>query len=116
MHIVVMVLLLFQTGPPDDDAWIAGYASAILERDFNARGKVDVHQGVLTLSENTLQDKDRDKVVAAFSRIKGVRSVVIASAGAPPPTPATGGGWSLFPEERLFDPPRAWPPWPHLRH
>ena len=116
MPLLIALMVLLQAEPPPDDAWIAGYASAILERDFDARGKVDVRQGVLTLSEDTLQDKDRDKVIAALSRIKGVRQVVILAGGAnhPAPGPATGGGWSLLPEERLFEPLLADPRWPHF--
>jgi hypothetical protein len=120
MSIILVLLILLQAEPPSDDAWISGYASAILERDFNARGKIEVRQGVLTLSEDTLKDKDREKVIAALSRIKGVREVVILKKGEDPqvsppaPVPATGGGWSLFPEERLFEPLLADPRWPHF--
>jgi uncharacterized protein DUF1207 len=116
MPLPIVLILLLQAEPPSDDAWIAGYASAILERDFDARGKVEVRQGVLTLSEDTLQDKDRDKVIAALSRIKGVRQVVILPGGANPsaPSPSTGGGWSFLPEERLFEPLLADPRWPHF--
>jgi hypothetical protein len=120
MPVFIALAFLFQAEPPSDDAWIAGYATAILERDFDARGRVDAHQGVLTLSEDTLKDKDREKVIAALSRIKGVRQVVILPDGTDPPgsfparVPATGGGWSLFPEERLFDPLLADPRWPHF--
>ncbi len=77
MPLPIVLMFLLQTEPPSDDAFFCGDATAILERDFDARGKVDVHQGVLTLSEDTLQDKDRDKVITALSRIKGLRQVVI---------------------------------------
>jgi len=113
----MILSVLFQAEPSSEDGWISGYATAILERDFDARGMVTVHEGVLTLSADTLKDKDREKVVAALSRIKGVRRVVILergeeSPGTPPaPLPATGGGWSLFPEERLFEPLLADPRW-----
>lgn len=116
MTISLALICLLQAEPTPDDAWIAGYATAILERDFDARGKVDVRQGVLTLSEDTLKDKDREKVIAALSRIQGVRQVVVLAGGADPPAraPATGGGWSLFPEGRLFEPLLADPRWPHF--
>jgi hypothetical protein len=116
MLLPIVLMVLLQTGASSDDAWIAGYAGAILERDFDARGKVGVRRGVLTLSEHNLQDKDRDKVIAALSRIKGVRQVVILAGNMDrsAPGPATGGGWSLFPEERLFEPLLADPRWPHF--
>src|SRR5207302_1490357 len=120
MMISMILWVLFQAEPPPDDGWISGYATAILERDFNARGKVTVHEGVLTLSPDTLKDNDREKVTGALSRIKGVRRVVILekeveSPDSPPALlPTTGGGWSLFPEERLFEPLLADPRWPHF--
>jgi hypothetical protein len=98
MPMLFVLMILLQAEPPSDDAWISGYASAILERDFNARGKIEVRQGVLTLSEDTLKDNDREKVIAALSRIKGVRQVVILKKGEdtqpspPTPGPSTGGG------------------------
>jgi hypothetical protein len=64
MPMLFVLLILLQAESASDDAFIRGYATAILERDFDARGKIDVHQGVLTLSEDSLQDKDRDKVIA----------------------------------------------------
>lgn len=114
MPISIALLLLLQAGTTADDAFIGGYATAILERDFDARGKVDVQGGVLTLRADDLGDKDREQVIAALSRIQGVRRVVIVPGGAPAPQPATGGGWSLFPEERLFGPLIADPRWPHF--
>jgi len=120
MLISLIFVVLFQNEPSPDDGWISGYATAILERDFDARGKVVVHEGVLTLNSDTLKDNDREKVIAALSRIKGVRRVVIFEKGEespgvlPAPLPATGGGWSFFPEERLFAPLLADPRWPHF--
>ena len=55
-------------------------------------------------------------MIAALSRIKGVRRVVILAGGTnlSAPSPATGGGWSFLPEERLFEPLLADPRWPHF--
>jgi hypothetical protein len=51
MPLFIVLNFLLQTEATSDDAFTGGYATAILERDFDARGKVDVRQGVLTLSE-----------------------------------------------------------------
>jgi hypothetical protein len=56
MPTLFVLLILLQAEPPSQDTWIGGYAGAILERDFDARGKIDVRQGVLTLTEDTLKD------------------------------------------------------------
>lgn len=104
------------------DAFIAGYATAILEREFSLTGDavvVNVHEGTITLSADAIKDGDREKVVAALSRISGVRQVVMAEGKPQPPAspaapPITGGGWALFPDERLFSPLLADPRWPHF--
>jgi len=64
MPTLFVLQILLQAESPSDDAFIHGHATAILERDFDARGKIDVHLGVLTLSEDPLQDKDRDQGIA----------------------------------------------------
>jgi hypothetical protein len=109
----------------DGDAFIAGYASSVLERDFAMTGvSVRVEKGVITLHALDLIGHDREKVVAALSRIRGVRAVRILDPDAPPPaeteppaiTPASNrrGGWQFLPDNRIFDPLLADPRWPHF--
>jgi len=111
-----------------DDSFIAGYATAILEREFEGKKvSVRVADGVIFLQAKDVQGRDRDRIVAALSRIAGVREVRIEelpaqppAPGAPPPkadqssTGVTGGKWQAFPEERLFSPLLADPRWPHF--
>lgn len=102
-----------------NDEFIVGYVTAILERDFSLTDDsfdIRVSQGTVTLNAGKIQERDRDKVVAALSRIRGVRRVVIVDGAprSPAVPPYTGGGWSLFPDERLFRPLVADPRWPHF--
>lgn len=120
MPLAFLLLLAAQTEP--DDPFIAGYATAILERDFSLPGaRVAVLDGVIRLSEEDLRDKDRAKIVAALLRIRGVRNVTVDAAVdggraplRPDALPVTGGGWKLFADERLFSPLLADPRWPRF--
>jgi hypothetical protein len=106
-----------------DDSFIRGYATAILEREFSLRtAGVEVRGGILTMRESDLGETPREKVRAVLARIPGVKEIrfIPAAPGdsGPPPRPqpvrSMGGGWSLFPEERLFQPLIADPRWPHF--
>jgi hypothetical protein len=116
MILMLLVALQVQNGPPPDDEYISGYATAILERDFDAKGKVEVHDGVVTIRSDLLKEQDREKAVTALSRIRGVKRVDLLPPDAPvtPARPPEEGGWTLFPEGRLFDPLLADPRWPHF--
>jgi hypothetical protein len=92
-----------------DDAYVRGYAAAVLEREFSLKGvDVLVDNGEVTLRGDVLRDVDRDKVRAALSKIAGVRSVSFEDG------PRTPEGWALFPDWRLFPPFLADPRWPHF--
>lgn len=123
MNGFTLAVWFFLAWPCQDDAFIAGYATAILERDFATPGAhLRAQGGVLFLDSEDIQEKDRPKIVAALSRIRGVRDVVIAPRGdggqapsvRPDPLPLTGGGWKLFADERLFSPLLADPRWPRF--
>lgn len=73
-----------------DDAYSAGYAAAVLEREFGVTApSLRVRDGVLTLAASELGGADGAKVEAALSRIRGVRRVVVLTA---PPTPGSPAG------------------------
>jgi Protein of unknown function (DUF1207) len=119
-----------------DDAFVAGYATAVLEREFNVRApSLRVTEGRITLTAEDLAGADREKVVQSLSRIQGVLHVVVGDAEtgakdtgadiarqspAGDPGPGTGGspagplrvGW--LPEGHLFSPLLADPRWPHF--
>ncbi len=79
---------------PPDDAYVAGYAAAVLEREFNLPApSLRVRGGVLTVAESDLAGADRARVVTTLSRIPGVNQVEVLTAPelAPPATPGTRG-------------------------
>ena len=127
MHMLLVFLVTVGSSPGDgeqeDDAFIAGYATAILERELSLpKVGVEVKAGIVSVREKDLGEVPKEKVQSVLSRIQGVREVrFVASTpgdagGSPEPrsVPVTGGGVSLFPDERLFLPLLADPRWPHF--
>lgn len=103
-----------------DDAYITGYAAAVLEREFRLSGRsLSVQNGVLTLSAEELAGVDRAQVVAAMSGIRGVMRVEVlepgpsldAAASAPAVKSLPTG---ILPTGHLFKPLLADPRWPHF--
>ncbi len=125
-HLGLLVVALLGIGPaaalgaPPDDAYIAGYAAAVLERQFDVSAQsVRVKDGVLTLSPTDLPRTDQPKVVGALSTVPGVVRVELENApreslrGAGPAsalTPPVG----FLPAGHLFRPLIADPRWPHF--
>jgi hypothetical protein len=114
------------------DAFIAGYAAAVLEREFAARTtSLQVERGVISIQAPDLGTADRTRVREALSRIAGVVRVEIREAPAPSPgplavgsRPAEAGGVQagatealsvgLLPGGQLFQPLVADPRWPRF--
>jgi hypothetical protein len=68
---------------PIDDAYMAGYAAAVLEREFRVTApSLVVRDGVMTLPASELGGADQGAVTAALSRIRGVRRVIVLTAPA----------------------------------
>jgi hypothetical protein len=134
---LLFVALLVLTPPPaaeaapTDDAFVAGYATAVLEREFKATPRsLAVSDGVVFLTEEDLAGADQTRVMAALSSLRGVREVRIAAAApaaarAPAPTatadPLTAApskpealDTGFLPPGHLFDPLLADPRWPHF--
>lgn len=124
---ILLLLLVLLTSVPvsaePTDAWIEGYAAAVLERE---RGRpalsLRVRDGVVTLSADDLAGTDRARVVDALRGIRGVRAVEVRD---PPQTaPATTEAvpslaehpyrLGLMPGGQLFTPLVADPRWPHF--
>jgi hypothetical protein len=107
---------------PSADAFAAGYAAAVLERDFGLqRPEVSVQDGALRVKVPYLRSRDIEPMLSSLSEIGGVASVEITDgageriATAPvEPTERPGRGFVLLPERDLFDPPLADPRWPHF--
>jgi hypothetical protein len=122
---------------PVDDAYAAGYATAILDRLLALPGaKVTVKDGVLTLDAPQMPSGERASVLATLSAIPGVLRVEVTSGPGPAPgaevprtappssPPRQAGaaiqadvparGFRLLPEGPLFEPLIADPRWPHF--
>lgn len=119
-----------------DDAFVAGYATAVLEREFNVRApSLRVTDGLVTVTAEDLAGADREEVLRRLSSIRGVLRVVVQSAdpassdaaatiALQPPAAVRGPGnlgstsdplpvgW--LPEGHLFSPLLADPRWPHF--
>jgi hypothetical protein len=111
-----------------DDAYIAGYAAAVLERQFSLTvPSLKVANGVVSLAASDIATADRARVVAELERIRGVARVVVLEPGAVPPITQTAPApppeppqvlseWQagVFPGGVLFKPLIADPRWPHF--
>ena len=119
-----------------DDAFVAGYATAVLEREFNLHApSLRVTDGLVTVTAEDLAGADREEVLRRLSSIRGVLRVVVQSADPAssdaaativmqPPAADRGPGnvgsmsdplpvgW--LPEGHLFSPLLADPRWPHF--
>jgi hypothetical protein len=117
---------LATSGAPSDDAYVAGYVAAVLERQLNVSApSLRVKDGVVTIDPADLPRANRAKVVMALTGLRGVTRVEIVQGVAPaqgPPTverpapapaaepPAIG----FLPSGHLFQPLLADPRWPHV--
>jgi len=109
---------------PPSDAWLEGYAAAVLERDFRlAAPSLRVRDGVITVGAQDLAGADRERVLQALGAIRGAtRTEVVAAAAAPAETPAepvtprviVDYQSGLLPGGTLFKPLLADPRWPHF--
>ena len=113
------------------DAYVSGYAAAVLEREFQARAtSLRVERGVVSLDAADLGGADRARVQEALSRIRGVTRVEIRDAPPPATTAVVGTGarepgeqqakviedltTGFIPGGHLFKPLIADPRWPHF--
>jgi hypothetical protein len=121
--VVLGVPALAPAAPSPDDPYLAGYAGAVLEREFGLPPRaVTVQHGVLTLDGAQLAGTDRAKVLATLSSLPGVVRVKVREAAAPAPAVSAGAapaavsalptGW--LPIGHLFQPFLADPRWPHF--
>lgn len=105
------------------DEFIAGYASAILQHEFNVTdASVEIRDGAILVTTKTLRNIDRGKVETALKQIPGVTQVEILE-GDPSSIPsAQGSVLTTIPEPHskwlprgaLFSPLHADPRWPQF--
>src|SRR5262249_28971628 len=122
---------------PPSDAWLEGYAAAVLERELQISApSLRVREGVLSLSAGDLPAADEARVQALLGGIRGVTRVEIipvaapatptvavaapappaTTEAAPPPEARVLADWQtgLLPGGALFKPLVADPRWPHF--
>lgn len=74
--------LVPQSQTDTEDSYIAGYAAAILERDFRvSSGAVRVQQGVIIVNAPNLVGAQQQKIVETLSTIRGVTRVELQENG-----------------------------------
>ena len=119
----------------NEDSYIAGYAAAILERDFQvSSGAVQVQHGVIIVNALNLVGANRQKIVDTLSTIRGVTRVVLQENGkvlasTPTVSPSeavvqrdargvrtevASAGPTFLPDGYLFGSLLADPRWPHF--
>jgi hypothetical protein len=106
-----------------DDGFIAGYATAVLERELGlATAQVSVKDGVVSVAAPGADEASRERVRAALGAIRGVSAVEVSAeepaAQRTPPLAKVARAEQdkavLLPRARLFDPLLADPRWPHF--
>ena len=118
---LVFLSSLSSAGTTDD--FIAGYASAILEHEFNVTdASIEVRQGIVLVTTKTLGKVDRGKVESALREIPGVTQVEIREGDPETARPIPSAiqtniqepqpKW--LPRNFLFSPLHADPRWPHF--
>ena len=109
-----------------EDSYIAGYAAAVLQHEFNAtNASLIVKDGIVTVYAVSLGTLDRTKVQTALESIPGVKRVEVIEGDPDSVTPKTPPsdaitqeipkpGSKFLPNGLLFDPLHADPRWPHF--
>jgi hypothetical protein len=118
--LLALVLAAPAAGARSDDAYLEGYATAVVERELDAeRASVRVQDGHLQLFVEGAEDAALERVVAYLSSLEGVVDVRVVELEPGESPPAAAGaseeaGLRLFPGRELFRPLLADPRWPHF--
>ena len=113
---LLAALLLAAPADASDDRFLAGYAAAVVEREFGLEARLRVERGVVRIAAPEAAAPDRERLGRALQQIEGVREVVFVeeAALAAPAAAVAPAGFELLPERELFDPLLADPRWPHF--
>jgi len=126
VFVLCLILGIVSATIAADDSYISGYAAAVLEHEFNVPGAiVQVHEGVVVLTADSLGKVDRQKVIAALEKIPGVvraevrEGTTSSAVPAVPPQTAIQQGLpksesKFLPRGLLVAPFHADPRWPHF--
>ena len=123
VFVLCLLLGIESTAIAVDDAYIAGYATAVLQHEFDAaKASLHVQGGVVIVDAESLGTVDRTKVTTALKSIPGVVRVEIREGEAhtdvrePPPIQQepTKPESKFLPRGLLIAPFHADPRWPHF--
>ncbi len=124
--VLCLVLGILSATIAADDSYIAGYAAAVLEHEFNVPGAiVQVRNGVVIVTADSLGKVDREKVLTALGKIPGVVRAEVREDAGPLPVPAGSpqpviqqelpkAESKFLPRDLLVAPFHADPRWPHF--
>ena len=124
--VLCLVLGIISATIAADDSYIAGYAAAVLEHEFNVPGALlQVQEGVVLVTAESLGKVDRHKVIAALEKIPGVVRAEVREGPPPSAVPASPPEAALqqevpkpeshfLPRGLLVAPFHADPRWPHF--
>jgi Protein of unknown function (DUF1207) len=124
----VLVLLAAPGVLAADDAYLAGYATAVIERDLGLKVvRLEVREGVAYVVVESLEDQPKERIAAALTEIEGIERAEVSEGDAevPGPEPAAEpeapregakepDAFELLPRVELFDPLIADPRQPHF--
>ena len=126
VFVLCLVLVTVSATIATDDSYIAGYAAAVLEHEFNVPGAIfQVRNGVVVVTADSLGKVDREKVLTALGKIPGVVRAEIREDADPLPVPADSpkpviqqelpkAESKFLPRDLLVAPFHADPRWPHF--
>jgi hypothetical protein len=124
LALALLALPIAVAAAPPSDAWLEGYAAAVLEREMRLIvPSLRATQGVITLTAGEVPPADHARVQALLQSIRGVTRVEIVGGPAPVPREAAPDGpprvlreWQTgpLPGGTLFRPLIADPRWPHF--
>src|SRR5262245_43248819 len=76
---------------PAEDAYVAGYVTAVLERQMDVKGgRITVKDGVVTVEVPKMSASDRERIVATLSTLPGVSRVMVVDLKQAPETTPRG--------------------------
>lgn len=121
---------------PESDAFLAGYVTAVLERELQLYdGRVTVQEGHVTVAVEHAGERERNRIAALLARVRGVKQVTVIgrqdrgvdAAGTQPAAALLAINdqgrpeaslsrreRTIGPRGRLFQPLLADPRWPHM--
>ncbi len=126
VFVLCLILGIVSATIAADDSYIAGYAAAVLQHEFNVPGAIlQVQEGVVIVTAASLGKVDRKKVLTALGKIPGVVRAEVREDAGPSAVPVDPSQAVIqqelpkpeskfLPRGLLVAPFHADPRWPHF--